>query len=106
MFEKEAKEYRKDLKSKFFLSEPQLDLACQGFKDGYDKAKEEINQNGLSLQSDMDKTIEQNVALKKENLNLKAKIEEIKRDIIKCFGYEYNILVAKLLNKWEIKEND
>ena len=38
MFEKEAEEYRKDLKSKFFLSEPQLDLACQGFKDGYKKA--------------------------------------------------------------------
>ena len=40
MFEKEADEYRKDLKSKFFLSEPQLDLACQGFKDGYNKANE------------------------------------------------------------------
>ena len=40
MFEKEAEEYRKDLKSKFFLSEPQLDLACQGFKDGYNKANE------------------------------------------------------------------
>ena len=38
--EKEAEEYRKDLKSKFFLSEPQLDLACQGFKDGYNKANE------------------------------------------------------------------
>ena len=35
MFEKVAQEYRKDLKSKFFLSEPQLDLACQGFKDGF-----------------------------------------------------------------------
>lgn len=44
MFEKEAEEYRKDLKSKFFLSEPQLDCACQGFKDGaefgYNKANE------------------------------------------------------------------
>jgi hypothetical protein len=44
MFEKEAEEYRKDLKSNFFLSEPQLDLACQGFKDGaeygYNKANE------------------------------------------------------------------
>lgn len=40
MFEKETEEYRKDLKSKFFLSEPQLDLACQGFKDGFSKAKE------------------------------------------------------------------
>ena len=40
MFEKEAEEYRKDLKSNFFLSEPQLDLAFQGFKDGYNKANE------------------------------------------------------------------
>ena len=44
MFEKEVEEYRKDVKSKFFLSEPQLDLACQGFKDGaefgYNKANE------------------------------------------------------------------
>ena len=40
--EKEAEEYRKDLKSKFFLSEPQLDLACQGFKDGYNKVNEEF----------------------------------------------------------------
>ena len=40
MFEKEAEEYRKDLKSKFFLSEPQLDLTCQGFKDGCNKANE------------------------------------------------------------------
>lgn len=42
MFEKEAEEYRKDLKSKFFLSEPQLDLACQGFKDGFNKANEQL----------------------------------------------------------------
>lgn len=40
MFEKEAEEYRKDLKSKFFLSKEQLDFACQGFKDGYNKANE------------------------------------------------------------------
>lgn len=40
MFEKEAEEYRKDLNSKFFLSKEQLDFACQGFKDGYNKANE------------------------------------------------------------------
>ena len=33
--EEKAEEYRKDLKSKFFLSEPQLDLACQGYKEGF-----------------------------------------------------------------------
>lgn len=31
---------------------------------------------------------------------LEAKIEEIKKDVYECFGYEYNILVTKLLNKW------
>ena len=37
-----------------------------GAEFGYNKANEEIKQNGLALQSDMDKTIEQNIALKKE----------------------------------------
>ena len=110
MFEKEAEEFVDSKKSFWRQGRTCIDSVRQAYQKGvefgYNKAKEEINQNGLSLQSDMDKTIEQNVALKKENLNLKAKIEEIKRDIIKCFGYEYNILVAKLLNKWEIKENE
>ena len=38
----------------------------KGAEFGYNKAKEEMVQNGLALQSDMDKTIEQNIALKKE----------------------------------------
>ena len=42
-----------------------------GAEFGYNKSKEELNQNGLALQSDMDKTIEQNIALKKENAELK-----------------------------------
>lgn len=32
--DKEVDKYRKNIKSKFFLSEPQLNLACQGYKDG------------------------------------------------------------------------
>ena len=47
-----------------------LAMIQQVFKDGaefgYNKCKEELNQKGLALQSDMDKTIEQNIALKKE----------------------------------------
>ena len=38
----------------------------EGAVFGYNKCKEELNQIGLALQSDMDKTIEQNIALKKE----------------------------------------
>ena len=37
-----------------------------GAEFGYNKAKEEMQEQGLALQSDMDKTIEQNIALKKE----------------------------------------
>ena len=37
----------------------------KGAEFGYNKCKEELNQKGLALQSDMDKTIEQNIALKK-----------------------------------------
>ena len=38
----------------------------KGAEFGYNKCKEELNQKGLALQSDMDETIEQNIALKKE----------------------------------------
>ena len=37
---------------------------------------------------------------------LKQQIEQMKSDVIECFGSEYNVLVARLLDKWEIKEND
>ena len=87
MFEKEAKEYLKKDGTKaeqildmlneispleITLKQVPFILAMiqQVFKDGaefgYNKSKEELNQNGLALQSDMDKTIEQNIALKKE----------------------------------------
>ena len=42
--------------------------------------------------------------LEDENESLITLIKEIKSDVKECFGFEYNILVAKLLNKWEIKE--
>ena len=43
----------------------------KGAEFGYNKCKEELNHKGLALQSDMDKTIEQNIALKKELNNVK-----------------------------------
>ena len=43
----------------------------EGAEFGYNKCKEELNHKGLALQSDMDKTIEQNIALKKELNNVK-----------------------------------
>ena len=54
-----------------------------GAEFGYNKAKEEMQEQGLALQSDMDKTIEQNI-------QLKAQIEKMKN----C------------LNKWYKQHND
>ena len=50
----------------------------EGAEYGYNKCKEELNQKGLALQSDMDKTIEQNIAHKKENAELKEENTELK----------------------------
>ena len=72
MFEKEAEEYTKQRAKVLGIND--LNLAYHamqrayqyGAEFGYNKAKEEMIQNGLALQSDMNKTIEQNIALKKE----------------------------------------
>ena len=76
MFEKDAEEYAdgKGHEHYNYLFEKHAgspaDFARLCFQDGaefgYNKCKEELNQKGLVLQSDMDKTIEQNIALKKE----------------------------------------
>ena len=77
MFEKEAEEYTKQRAKVLGIND--LNLAYHamqrayqyGAEFGYNKAKEEMIQNGLALQSDMDKTIEQNI-------QLKAQIEKMK----------------------------
>ena len=90
MFENEAKEKAERKIYNFIVrdwgvSQIRTDLTCEtvegiphfyqyslekmwqeGAVFGYNKCKEELNQKGLALQSDMDKTIEQNIALKKE----------------------------------------
>jgi hypothetical protein len=82
MFEKEAEEYREKEKDKGYywvtqeMEQSELDtIVYETFKDGaefgYNKAKEEMQEQGLALQSDMDKTIEQNISLK-------AQIEKMK----------------------------
>ena len=79
MFEKEAERWAidyvckdcsryKECKSKEHCTckECSKEKWQNGAEFGYSKCKEELNQKGLALQSDMDKTIEQNIALKKE----------------------------------------
>ena len=58
----------------------------------------------LEENADLRKQKEINKELVDENESLITLIKEIKSDVKECFGFEYNILVAKLLNKWEIKE--
>ena len=91
MFEKEAEEWAidyvckdcsryKECKSKEHCTckECSKEKWQNGAEFGYSKCKEELNQIGLALQSDMDKTIEQNIALKKENAELKEENTELK----------------------------
>ena len=100
MFEKEADEYRKNRKEQL-INDDEFELLDNfdlnvgiAFKDGaefgYNKCKEELNQKGLALQSDMDKTIEQNIALKKELE--KANEWHFVKDGI-CPTHSYRVLV-------------
>lgn len=73
MFEEEAEEWADKLVEKgcVAIAEDRVRQDIQytfrkGAEFGYNKAKEEMQEQGLALQSDMDKTIEQNIALKKE----------------------------------------
>ena len=77
MFEEEAEEYTKQRAKVLGIND--LNLAYHamqrayqyGAEFGYNKAKEEMQEQGLALQSDMNKTIEQNI-------QLKAQIEKMK----------------------------
>ena len=73
MFEKYAQEWVKThtkIENKESYVELKGPSAIESFEAGaefgYNKFNEELNHKGLALQSDMDKTIEQNIALKKE----------------------------------------
>ena len=78
MFEKEAEEYTKQRAKVLGIND--LNLAYHamqrayqyGAEFGYNKAKEEMQEQGLALQSDMDKTIEQNIQLKKQIEKMKC----------------------------------
>ena len=68
MFEKEAEDNKPPYAFCTLYTKCELwkDGFQKGAEFGYNKCKEELNQQGLALQFDMDKTIEQNIALKKE----------------------------------------
>lgn len=76
MFEKEAKERAKDFTDN---KERQAAYEC-GFLDGADRMRGEMQKQGLALQSDMDKTIYQNIALRKKIEKIR-KLEEDNADL-------------------------
>lgn len=138
MFEKEAEENKPP------YAYCTLDTNCELWKDGfqkgaefgYKKAKEEMQEQGLALQSDMDKTIEQNIQLKNQNNWLEGcklelaehlgkandRISELEQQIEKmkscsnCIHYSSTFGLCHYSmgdedydcrgRKWEIKEND
>lgn len=104
MFEKEAQEWVKahtKIENKENYVELKGPSAIESFEAGaefgYNKCKEELNQNGLALQSDMDKTIEQNIALKKElnKANEWHNLQENPTDLPKCEENEQIIFYVK-----------
>jgi hypothetical protein len=65
MFEKEAEKYQgKIIAEQDYPHSISLDW-LRGADFGYNKCREEMQKNGLALQSDMDETIKQNIALKR-----------------------------------------
>lgn len=103
MFEEQAKEYEERKHHRYEDNDYCGDIADviiqayqQGAQFGYNKCKEELNHKGLALQSDMDKTIEHNIALKKENAELKTKkIPQLERKISSIIGC-HSVAVKKL----------
>ena len=60
----------------FWVDEEIKNFCKMAYDAGYAQLQQEIKTQGLALQSDMDKTIEQNLALKKEVEKLSVKCED------------------------------
>ena len=114
MFEKEAEEYTENPKSAWKQGMTCVGSVRQAFKDGaefgYNKAKEEMQEQGLALQSDMDKTIEQNIQLKKQIEKMKC-CENCKHHCfwvneLNCITLPYDEELKCMYTRkyWEIKE--
>ena len=109
MFEKEAEEYTKQRAKVLGIND--LNLAYHamqrayqyGAEFGYNKAKEEMQEQGLALQSDMDKTIEQNIALKEQIEKMKC-CENCAKNGHICVAEEMQgKLCGKNKVKWQLR---
>ena len=91
-----------------YLDESILDMSVNEMRESlvwhFKRSSEDRLKDIKVTQEQYRKQKEINKELVDENESLITLIKEIKSDVKECFGFEYNILVAKLLNKWEIKE--
>ena len=81
----------------------------QAFLAGYKAKTDEINKIGLALQSDMDKTIEQNIKLKAQIEKMKCcrNCKKLDNRKVECSeGSDLIYFFGKNCDKWEIKENE
>ena len=68
-----------------------------GFYCGYEQATKKQQEEIADLQLGL--------SIRAEDIeNLQKQIEKMKSDVVRCFGDEYNVLVAKLLEEWKLKE--
>ncbi len=105
MFEKEAEKYASLgglSKDTHFFGIKALSFK-EGADFGYNKCKEEMQKNGLALQSDMDRTIEQNFALKaqiEKMTNTETMLKILKdRGVIRSWYYNGTYHVGSELPK-------
>lgn len=80
---------------------PYFDL----FESGYEQSEKRIEE--LKAENEKIKNSDTLCKLIGEQkikiAELEAQVEGMKSDVVRCFGDEFNILVAKLLKEWEIK---
>lgn len=72
--------------------------------EGYNRNRDKLIAMGFPTFKSCKEYSDKLTNLQKENAELKAQIEKMKNDVVRCFGDEYNVLVAKLLEEWKLKE--
>ena len=106
--ELEVNTYRNEIHASFFLSEPQLDLCCQGYRDGLKKREVRIQE----LEEELKKEKELNMEIKNRFVKCNMCTEEIRTDNTDTFKNALNKIVeleeenGKLLQRIKQLEKD
>lgn len=78
---------------------PDVNNNIESQQEYFGKADKKINWTEIYNECVIDEAIAENKVKQ-----LEAQIEKMKSDVVRCFGDEYNVLVAKLLEEWKLKE--